>query len=120
MTGSHLVSVPVTTLWISPDAPRDADRPMVADAPDPARWCADMARDDRLGLHGRTLSQALLGEPADVLAEHGGWVQVVLPWQPSSLDAGGYPGWLRAPHLTATSPGRSSASVSRYLGKAYR
>jgi gamma-D-glutamyl-L-lysine dipeptidyl-peptidase len=37
-----------------------------------------------------------------VLAERGGWAQVVAPWQPCSADPRGYPGWLPAAHLAAS------------------
>ena len=105
-TSSHAVAVPVTTLWASPDAPRDLDRAMVADVPDHVGWHALNGREERLGLHGRTLTQVLLGEPADVIDQRGRWAQVVLPWQPSTLDARGYPGWLPLPHLTPKQPPR--------------
>ncbi len=121
------VVVPVTTLWVSPDRPRPVDAPAVADVPDHTAWLAALDRhpddgvegDGRLGLHGRVLTQAVAGEP--VLLEDAddvdnaadgsdayrsaprrasaGWVPVVLPWQPSSLDPRGYPGWLRRAHL---------------------
>ncbi|MEO7235136.1 MAG: C40 family peptidase [Lapillicoccus sp.] len=112
------VVVPVTTLWVSPDRPRAVDAPAVADVPDHTAWLAALDRhpddgvdgDGRLGLHGRTLTQAVAGEP--VLLDDApdayrsaprrasaGWVPVVLPWQPSSLDPRGYPGWLRRAHL---------------------
>jgi gamma-D-glutamyl-L-lysine dipeptidyl-peptidase len=46
------------------------------------------ARDDRV-------TEALLGEPLVVTgAERDGRAQVVAPWQPSSLDERGYPGWV--------------------------
>ena len=103
------VSVPVTTLWTSPDAPRPVDAAAIANQADPARWLAvldarpqdDESGDGRLGLHGRVESQAVFGEPvlpiSDVSAD--GWVRVVCPWQPSRLDPCGYPGWVRRSHL---------------------
>ncbi len=103
------VVVPVTTLWVSPDRPRAVDAPAVADVPDVPGWLAaldghpedDEQGDGRQGLHDRVLTQAVAGEP--VLVEPGkdddGWVRVGLPWQPSSLDPRGYPGWLRRAHL---------------------
>jgi gamma-D-glutamyl-L-lysine dipeptidyl-peptidase len=109
MTSSHVVDVPVTTVWASPDAPREVDRALAADAPDPAGWCVSHGAADRLGLHGRVLTQALLGEPADVVGEQGRWTAVVLPWQPSSLDERGYPGWVPTAHLApATARDRST------------
>ena len=93
------VRVPVTTLWTSPDAPREVDAPAVADVPDAAAWCEAMDDDARLGLHGRTLSQLLLGEPVLIRSERDGWAEIVAPWQPSRSDDTGYPGWLPSAHL---------------------
>lgn len=51
------------------------------------------ARDDRV-------TEALTGEPVSVSGpERDGRVPVVLPWQPSTLDPQGYPGWVDAGHL---------------------
>ena len=99
MTERLAVAVAVATLWTGPDAPRDVDAPAVADCPDVEAWTAAMNAETRLGLHGRTLSQLLLGEPVDVVEERDGWARVVAPWQPSSEDARGYPGWLPRAHL---------------------
>jgi cell wall-associated NlpC family hydrolase len=52
---------------------------------------------------GEQLTQLLPGEPAEVLAEQGEWAQVVAPWQPSSRDPRGYPGWVRRADLVAGS-----------------
>jgi gamma-D-glutamyl-L-lysine dipeptidyl-peptidase len=51
------------------------------------------ARDDRV-------TEALLGEPLVLTgAEQDGRAEVVAPWQPSSLDERGYPGWVDVGHL---------------------
>ena len=50
---THVVRVPVTTLWVDPSSPRPVDAAIVAGEPDPAAWLADLdAADARLGLHG--------------------------------------------------------------------
>jgi len=109
------VNVPVTTLWTSPTAPRDVDAWAVAPTPDVVDWLADIDKADaRLGLHGRALTQLELGEPVDIIGQaDGGWLEVVAPMQPSSLDARGYPGWLLAVHVgeqvPESSPLRASA-----------
>ena len=95
------VAVPVTTVWTSPDAPRDVDRPAVLDLPDVAAWTAGLDATTRLGLHGRTLTQLLLGEPALVLEERDGWSKIAGLWQESAGHPDGYPGWVRSSHLTA-------------------
>jgi len=99
MNETHEVAVPVATVWTSPDAPRDLDEAVVRDRPDAAGWADSMDQQVRLGLHGRTETQLLLGDPVEVLESVGDWSRVVAPWQRSSRDARGYPGWVRSAHL---------------------
>jgi gamma-D-glutamyl-L-lysine dipeptidyl-peptidase len=119
------VSVPVTTLWTSPQAPRKVDARAVAPRPDVVAWLADLdAAEARLGLHGRALTQLELGEPVQVTGGAGGsttgsteaptagsaaegWLQVVAPLQPTSRDSRGYPGWVFAGHVSSQAPDRS-------------
>lgn len=110
MTG-RVVGVPVATLWTAPDAPRPQDGAAVADVPDVMAWTSAMDESARRGLHGRTLTQGLLGEPVTVVSEHGGWAEVVLPEQPSSADGRGYPGWMRTSHLAASPRGGETEMV---------
>jgi cell wall-associated NlpC family hydrolase len=101
------VAVPISTLWTSPDAPREVDGAAIAATPDISAWYEAMNTEDRLGLHARTLSQLLMGEPVQVTQEADGWVRVKAPWQPSSAglpadsEFAGYPGWLPRSHLAA-------------------
>ena len=95
------VAVPVATMWTSPDAPRAVDEATLADSPDMASWTASMDAATRLELHGRTLTQLLLGEPAAVLEESGAWSRVAALRQTSSSHEQGYPGWVRTAHLGA-------------------
>jgi len=98
------VSVPVATMWTGPDAPRDIDAAAVLDLPDLSAWVSSLDEDGddaRLGLHGRTLTQLLLGEPALILEERDEWVRVAAPAQTSSAHDQGYPGWVRRAHLAA-------------------
>jgi gamma-D-glutamyl-L-lysine dipeptidyl-peptidase len=107
------VQVPAATVWASPDAPRDVDRPALLDTPDLAAWGRLMDTRLRKGLNGRTLTQLLLGEPVHVLEHAGEWALVVAPWQPSSAHPGGYPGWVRRAHLAPPAdPGPLRAVVT--------
>lgn len=105
-TPDLVVSVGVACVWAGPNAPRAVDAAALADVPDPVAWLAALDRrpraeaDGRYGLHGRLVTQAVRGEAVTVLEESAaGWVRVVLPGQPSSLDPRGYPGWMRRAHL---------------------
>ena len=114
MPAATVVIVPATTLWVDPTSPRGLDAPAVAAHPDVLAWLAglDADEDGRIGLHGRVGSQLVLGEPVEVVGAEGDWRQVVCPWQPSSADPRGYPGWVPAAHLgQATSDPADAADV---------
>jgi cell wall-associated NlpC family hydrolase len=106
----------VATVWTDPAAVRDIDAPIVAAVPDVVGWTNAMTLEDRLDLHGRIVTQSLPGEPVIIDSERDGWAEVALPWQPSSLDPRGYPGWIRVEHLAdgddAHAPGDIAAAVS--------
>jgi hypothetical protein len=104
MTAVKRVGVPVATAWVSPDSPRDLDAAAVADRPDDGRWPSALTPAVRLGLHGRTLTQLIEGEPVIVLDERDGWCHVVAPWQPVP-GQDGYQGWVRAAHLREPTAG---------------
>jgi hypothetical protein len=106
------VTVPVATVWTSPEAPRDLDAAAVADHPDAHAWADSMDQEVRLGLHGRTQTQLLMGEPVQVLDERDGWSQVVALFQASSRDERGYPGWVRSSHLGVPVPIWRGASAT--------
>jgi cell wall-associated NlpC family hydrolase len=110
------VGVPVATVWRSQDSPRDVDEAAVRDVPDVAAWASSMDQELRLGLHGRTETQLLLGEPVAVLEEHDGWCKVAALWQTSPRHPDGYPGWVRTAHLSqpvTAERGMSARVVSR-------
>jgi cell wall-associated NlpC family hydrolase len=94
----------VATVWTDPERVREYDSAAIAADPDVADWAAGMGREGRLDLHGRIVTQALPGEPVLVDFEKDGWASVELPWQPSSLDSRGYPGWVRVEHLAPGDP----------------
>jgi gamma-D-glutamyl-L-lysine dipeptidyl-peptidase len=97
--GNAIVNVAVTTVWETPEAARPIDTPITADVVEPSRWVAKLDHDARLDLLDRVSTQALLGEPVRVVRERAGWSEVRLPWQPTSRDPLGYPGWVRSSHL---------------------
>lgn len=105
------VSVTATTLWVTPDAPRDVDAPMLALVPDPHAWAATLTREQKLDLLDRVDSQLLLGEPVVVVEERGEWLSVVAPWQPSDKNPDGYPGWIRREHVSAPVPAAEREAV---------
>jgi cell wall-associated NlpC family hydrolase len=71
-----------------------------------------MTLTDRLRLNGRADTQALMGDRVIVIARSGSWVKVVVPEQPTPLDARGYPGWVPTAQLTALRPVASALVVT--------
>ena len=109
------VSVDVATVWVDPSSPRQIDRPAVITPPDHATW-SKLDAESRFGLHERTETQVLQGEPVEVLGQLDGWTQIAAPWQPSPKDPRGYPGWVRTDHLEDAGnnggPGQPVATVA--------
>ena len=110
------VAVSVATLWRSPGSPRFVDRPALANPAGIRQWLSRMTLSDRRGLDGRADTQALLGERVIVVARSGSWVKVVVPDQPTPLDARGYPGWVPTVQLTALGP-VATASVATVVAR---
>ena len=119
--GSALVAVSVATVWNEPGVARPVDEPSLTNPVDIGRWLAAMSHDDKLWLVDRLATQALYGERVGVREIRGAWSRVVVTGQPSSLDAGGYPGWiptvqLRAATGEAPAPGRSAVVTKPAAG----
>lgn len=98
------VAVSVATLWRTPGSARAVDRPALANPAGIRSWLSRMTLTDRLDLNGRADTQALLGDRVIVIARRGSWVKVVVPDQPTPLDARGYPGWVPTAQLTPLRP----------------
>lgn len=98
------VAVGVATVWTDPAKVRPIDAPAVAAPADPVAWTAAQGTAERLDLHGRVDTQALLGDPVIVDAERDGWARVVLPGQSTRQDSRGYPGWIPLAQLSEERP----------------
>jgi cell wall-associated NlpC family hydrolase len=109
------VDVSVATLWHSPSSPRTVDLPALRKPAAIRSWLATMTTKQRLDLNGRVDSQLLLGERVVVDRTSGTWAHVVVPDQPTPLDARGYPGWIPLGQLSFRAPAAvaSEAVVTR-------
>lgn len=106
------VAVAVATLWTDPESPRRIDARAVSAPADPTGWLRGLTTAGRRGLNGRVESQALFGQPVQVLEERGAWSRVVLPNQPSPKSEAGYPGWIPTAQLVETTPATSDIGPS--------
>ncbi len=110
------VAVSVATLWRAAASARVVDRPALTNPAGMRTWLSTMTLTDRRGLNGRADTQALMGDRVRVVARSGSWVRVVVPDQPTPLDARGYPGWVPTAQLTAVRP-VASTSVATVVAR---
>jgi cell wall-associated NlpC family hydrolase len=110
------IAVSVATLWTAPESPRPVDAPAVAAPADPARWLRGLTTAGRRGLNGRVESQALYGQPVQVVEERGAWSRVVLSDQPSPKSPDGYPGWIPTAQLVGPAPSDPSIGAGPTAG----
>lgn len=101
---SAWIAVSVATVWRSPNAARPVDRPALANPAGIRAWLSALTVPLRRDLNGRADTQALLGDRVVVTARSGSWAKVVVPDQPTPLDARGYPGWVPVAQLTGSAP----------------
>ncbi|HEY8729086.1 MAG TPA: C40 family peptidase [Acidothermaceae bacterium] len=94
----------MATLWHLPTSPRSVDAAALTAPVGVRPWLAAMTTTQRRELNGRVDSQLLLGERVVVDRVQGGWAHVVVPDQPTPLDARGYPGWIPLAQLTFRAP----------------
>jgi len=117
--GSAWVAVSVATLWRTPTSVRAVDLPALADPARVREWLSGMTLADRRGLNDRADTQTLMGDRVVVVARSGSWVKVVVPNQPTPLDARGYPGWLPTVQLTALRPVSSTMVATVVVATTY-
>lgn len=110
--GPALVTVAVANVWNAPGQARPVDVPSLGNPVDIKGWIAAMSHEDKLWLVDHLVTQALYGEQVRVEEVSGDWARVVVTGQPSSLDAGGYPGWIPTAQLRAgEAPGTPTSAV---------
>ena len=117
--GNAWVTVSVATLWRTPTSARAVDVPALANPARVRQWLSGMTLADRRGLDGRADTQTLMGDRVVVVARSGSWVKVVVPDQPTPLDARGYPGWLPTRQLTALRPVSSALVATVVVATTY-
>jgi cell wall-associated NlpC family hydrolase len=90
------VDVSVATVWTSPSSPRPLDKPALGNPVHIPRWLAAMnpAQKRWLITHNATQTQALYGQPVDIIGQRGRWDEVAVPGQPTPKNPLGYPGWV--------------------------
>ncbi|SEH69308.1 NlpC/P60 family protein [Halobacillus karajensis] len=93
-----VVRVPVATVWTSPDSPREIDEKGLSASASIKDWLKVLNIENKRALCDDNLvqSQLLLGEEVLLEERTDSWAKVIVPTQPSSKDARGYPGYVPA------------------------
>lgn len=100
----RVINTAVATLWREPGLHRPLDKAAVAAAPDIRKWIAGMSVQDKRWLVGKLETQVLYGQKVKLLETRGRWAKVVVPGQPTSRNAEGYPGWVPLGQLAFVRP----------------
>nr|WP_203332724.1 C40 family peptidase [Planococcus beigongshangi] len=97
-------SVPVATVWTSPESVREVDAHGTGETVRINKWIETMNELENHDLthSGRIQTQLLYGEPVVLGEVLDGWAKIVAVWQPSSKDERGYPGWVPLHQLKET------------------
>lgn len=97
-----IVSAPVATVWTSPESPRPIDEQGLERTFSVKKWLEELDDPAKHAMCDDNLvqSQLLYGERVLVDEVEGDWAKVVIPSQPSSKDARGYPGYVPYRQLT--------------------
>lgn len=113
-------TVPVATVWTSPESVRDLDMAGVSNPVRLMEWLEKLTYEPRLDLcdGNRIQTQLLYGEPVIVEETKGEWAKVIAVWQPSKKDERGYPGWVPLVQLKKAEPIRAKGFAKVTVGKA--
>lgn len=97
-----VVSVPVATVWTTPESPRAIDMNVLQNKADMRAWVSSLTPDERLDLctSNRTQTQVLYAEEVVVIEVRNGWANIRIPNQATRKDPLGYPGWVPYIQLT--------------------
>lgn len=113
-------TVPVASVWTSPESARDLDAAGISNPVRLLEWLEKLTYEPRLDLcdSNRIQTQLLYGEPVIVEDVQGEWAKIIAVWQPSRKDERGYPGWVPLAQLKKAEPIHAKGFAKVTVGKA--
>ena len=96
---THVVNVPVTTLWKQPATNRPVDKPSITSPMNLKKWTTSMSIKQKEWLIGKVDTQALYGQEVAILKSGGDWYQIAVKDQYTPQNQSGYPGWVPKSHI---------------------
>lgn len=113
-------TVPVATVWTSPESVRDIDEAGISNPVRLNEWLEKLFYKARLDLFdgNRVQTQLLYAEPVIVDKVVGNWAKIIAVWQSSEKDERGYPGWVPVAQLKKAEPIKAVGFAKVTAGKA--
>ena len=109
---THIVNVPVTTLWKQPTNSRAVDRPSLTSPTDIKKWATSMSIKQKEWLIGKIDTQALYGQEVTILKSSGDWYRITVNDQYTPDSQSGYPGWVPKSHITEANLNYEDCSIA--------
>lgn len=99
---SYAINVPVTNVWHSPGKTRPIDEISIQANPDMKKWSSQMTIPEKQWLIGKTDTQALYGDPVEIIRSSGNWHFIAIKDQAKTGHKNGYEGWVPKSHVAAS------------------
>ncbi|WP_432361480.1 NlpC/P60 family protein [Sporosarcina sp. UB5] len=99
---SYAITVPVTNVWHTPGKTRKIDEISIQAKPDMKKWTSQLTIAEKQWLIGRTDTQALYGNPVEIIKSSGNWHYIAIKDQPKTGHKNGYEGWVPKSHVAAS------------------
>ncbi|MCM3636613.1 NlpC/P60 family protein [Sporosarcina luteola] len=100
---SYAINVPVTNVWHTPGKTRPIDEISIQAKPDMKKWSSQLTISQKLWLIGKTDTQALYGDPVEIIKSSGNWHYIAIKDQAKTGHKNGYQGWVPKSHVAASS-----------------
>lgn len=98
---TYAINVPVTNVWHTPNNTRPIDAISIQPLPDMKTWSSQLTISQKHWLIGRTDTQALYGDPVEILKSSGNWHYIAIKDQVKTGHKNGYQGWVPKSHVAA-------------------
>lgn len=113
----YVIDVAVTNLWNKSNQAREIDYPSTKNPVDMQKWVSSLSVTQKKWLVGKTDTQALYGDEVALLETKGKWQRVAAKDQYVPYLKAGYPGWVPATHVAATTKNYDDCAIAVVTAK---
>lgn len=113
----YVIDVAVTNMWNKSNQARQVDYPSTKDPVDMQKWVSSLSVMQKKWLVGKTDTQALYGDEVTLLEKKGKWQRIAAKDQYVPYLKAGYPGWVPATHVAATTKNYDDCAIAVVTAK---